>query len=265
MGNKVRRTIWSVAIGAALCAPPALAHTAFMMPSTFATPDAKDVTVITSFAEECCRPEIVVTSDDFHLYRPNGTKDAYDKIASFKQLTVLESDLSEPGTYRFSSGVRLGRVGSQYLIDGQWTSLEPGKEPPKGAKSRSSQTETVSDVYVTKGKPTREAVDVKLGRLVIHPITHPNEIYLETGFKFALLFDGKPLTDHDMTLYRENGNYDEKPFKKEVRTDKAGLVTLPFTEAGVYEVMTRYGAAAPKGSTTDQRSYTTSLTFEVAR
>jgi Domain of unknown function (DUF4198) len=265
MAGRARAVLGALAIGATLCAAPARAHTAYMLPSTFATPSATEITVLTSFSEDCCKPEIVVTSDDFHLYRPDGRRDTYDKIASFKQVTVLESDLTEKGTYRFTSGIRLGRSSTQYLINGVWTALEPGKQPPKGAKSQTSQTETLSDVYVTKGAPTKQVVDLKLGRLAIHPITHPNEIYLESGFKFELLFDGKPLANYEMELFRDGGTYDEKPFKQAVKTDKAGMVDLSFKDAGIYMIMTRHAAPAPAGAQSDQRSYTTSLTFEVAR
>lgn len=52
-------------------ASPALAHTSFLWPSTFSTGEAQVITLQAAFGEtHYFRPEIAVTSDDFHLYPP---------------------------------------------------------------------------------------------------------------------------------------------------------------------------------------------------
>lgn len=248
-------------LAGALSLGSASAHTSYLLPSAFAT-QGDIVTVEASFAEEFFTPEIAVLSDDYHVVRPNGARDAFDTVQSFRQLTILETDLAEPGTYRLSTGVRLGRTGTLARIDGVWRPLEPGRAPPAGAETMRSQTETVADVYVSKGAPTRVPVDQRIGRLVIQPITHPNEIYLEDGFTVEVSFDGAPLADQEIVLDR--GGYAPSRFQQSVRTDAQGRATLRFDQAGVYLIMTRHRAAAPAGAETPQRSYTTSLAFEVA-
>jgi len=263
-------TAW-LKTGAAVCAfiataAPAIAHTSYVLPSTFATTEGEHVTLEVSFTEKYFTPEIAVLSDDYHLIRPDGSRDDYDNIVPLRQLTILESDLTEPGTYRFSTGERLGIKSRRALVDGEWTFLEPDAEPPENATEVvSTQTATVADVYVSKGAPSRAAVDVVIGRLAIEPITHPNEVYLDGSFEFQLTFDGVGFADQEMTYYRDGGAYEEPKYERKVTTDADGRVSLTFDEPGVYMIMTRHRAEAPTGSDTTQRSYTTSLTFEVSR
>ena len=131
-------TAWlkiSAAAGALLIAatPPALAHTSYLLPSKFATTESEIVTLEASFAEDFFRPEFAVVSDDYHLYRPDGTRDSYDTLQAFREVTILESDLDEDGTYRFTTGERLGRKSVTALVDGAWTFVEPGQPAPENA------------------------------------------------------------------------------------------------------------------------------------
>jgi uncharacterized GH25 family protein len=263
----LKRTVFGAlaAVAWLSCAASAWAHTSYLKPNVFSTADAQSVTIESAFTENFLNPDIAVESQDFHYYRPDGTRAAYERVTVLHQLTVLEASLDAPGTYRFTTGERLGRTSLQVFIDGVWRPLEPGVQPPAGAPTRQSQTATVADVYVTKGAPTNAALETTVGRLAIRPITHPSEIYLDQGFRFRVLFDGAPLANQDVHVYRDGGAYDATPFDQVVHTDANGAVALTFQQPGVYLVMTRKSADAPAGAATPARSYTTSLTFEVSR
>lgn len=254
-----------VTVLAALVAAPASAHTNYMEPSVFSAGEASQVTIESSFTEDFSRPEFPVEAQDFHLYRPDGRRDTYDRITALSQMTVLESDLTEAGTYLFTTGERLGRNSLQIRVNGQWTPLEPGAQPPAGAQTRQSQTATVANVYVTKGAPTSQVLSVNVGRFAIHPVTHPSEIYLESGFSVQVTLDGRPVPNQALELTRDGGRYDDPPFVQTLHTDAQGALTITFDRPGAYLLMTRLSADAPAGSPTPVRSYTTSLTFEVSR
>jgi hypothetical protein len=66
-------------------------------------------------------------------------------------------------------------------------------------------------------------------------------------------------------LYRQGGGYDEASFAQINKTDAGGHLKLKFSQPGVYLIMARHRGDAPPGAATPYRSYTTSLTFEVAR
>lgn len=257
----------AAALVAALAIPAASAHTSYLLPTTFTTAKGNFVTLQASFTEDFATPEIAVDSDDYHVVLPDGSRSDFQSVTPFRQVVILESPLADEGTYRFTSGVRLGRSSKVALVDGEWKPLfEPDAKVPENATEViTSQTETVADVYVTKGAPTRASVDKPIGRLVIQPETHPNEIYLDEGFAFDVSFDGAPLAEQAVTLYRDGGDYEDPKYHKELTTDTEGHIDLSFDKPGIYLLMTRHRADAPAGADTDQRSYTTSLTFEVLR
>lgn len=257
----------AAALVAAMAIPAASAHTSYLLPTTFTTAKGNFVTLQASFTEDFPTPEIAVESDDYHVVLPDGSRGSYQSVTPFRQVVILESPLAEPGTYRFTTGARLGRTSKVALVDGEWKPFfEPGAKVPENAtKVMTSQTETVADVYVTKGPSTRNAIDSTIGRLAIRPETHPNEIYLDEGFSLDVTFDGIPLTSQPVTLYRNGGDYESPKYHQELATDADGHLDLSFDKPGVYLLMTRHRAEAPAGADTDERSYTTSLTFEVLR
>lgn len=239
------------------------AHTSYMLPNIFAANLERHVTVQSSFAEEFFRPEIAVDSDDFHVILPDGQRAEFENVSKHRQLVVLESPIAEEGTYRFTTGVRHGRVGKLAMVDGEWQPVRGDDVPANASDVKTSQTETVADVYISKKAPTRAPVDMSIGRLVIQPVTHPSDIYLDTGFAFKILFDGQPLGNQPISVDRGGARYDAEKYHEEVTTEADGSIALSFDRPGIYVVMTRHRADAPAGAETDIRSYTTSLTFEV--
>jgi hypothetical protein len=265
----VLRAMLSAGLGLAVTTG-ALAHTSYLLPNYFSLTEGKMITLEGGFAEKFFSSDVALTSQDFHLYRPDGRRDSFDKIASFEQITILESDIAEPGTYLFTSGERLGRISTIAKVKGEWVSVNPddpkAQVPPDATETAKLQTATVTDVYVTKGKPTDTVLKLPpQGRLAITPITHPNAIFLDEGFELAVSWGGKPLANFETTLYRQGGGYDEKSFEQIHKTDAKGRLKLKFDQPGVYLIMARHRGDAPKGAATPYRSYTTSLTFEVTR
>ena len=258
----------AVVFTATFAAVPANAHTSYMLPSTFNTEREQTVTLECSFSEDFSAPEIAVKSDDYHVVGPDGTRVDFETLAPFKQLMLMEHGLTDDGTYRFTTGVRLGRKSKRALIDGEWKFVfgPNADEMVANAEAvKTSQTETVADVYVSKGAPSWTPVRNTFGRLVLEPLTHPNEVFLEDEFQLKVSFDGTPMADKELTVYRRGGSYEEPKYKHAVSTDENGIVSMPFEKPGIYMIMTRHRAEAPEGSETDERGYTTSLTFEVMR
>ena len=250
-----------------VCSSAAYAHTSYLNPTLFNTSKGTFVTLESSFSDAFPVPEIAVKSDDYHVIKPNGERDDYDSITTFRQLVILENELDEEGTYRFTTGVRYGRISKSALVDGEWKPVfgPDAKVPENATEVKTSQTVTVADVYVTKGAPTWDSVNKTLGKLVLKTGTHPNEIYLGEGLEVTVLFEGKPLADQEFELVREGGEYEEPKFVRTPKSDAEGKLNLTFDKPGLYLLMTRHRADAPEGAETDIHSHTTSLTFQVLR
>lgn len=244
----------------------AAAHTSYMLPSVFNTSEGELVTVQCSFTEDFPTPEIAVKSDDYHVVLPDGSRDAFDTQTDLRQLVVLENELDSEGTYRLTTGVRLGRQSKRALVNGEWVPVfgTNAEVPAEATEVKTAQTETVADVYVSKGAPTWGAI-APIGRLAFVPKTHPNEIFSGEAFELSVTFDDAPLAGQKMSVYRSGGHYEEPQFGIEQMTNEDGEISLTIDEPGVYMIMTRHRADAPEGAETDERGYTTSLTFEVMK
>lgn len=271
----MKKTIKStVAIGAAciIGGVSLFAHTPYVLPNAFSTSKGKKVTAVSSFTEEFFVPDFKVESDDFHLVLPDGTRSEYGNTVVLDQVTVLENELETEGTYRLSTGDRLGRKFTMKRVEDGWDYIRGGmgeggerETIPEGVETAEFQSHTVAVAYVTKGAPTQDAVGQTGTGLEIVPITHPSEIYVDDGFELQLTFNGDPVKKHEMKVYRQGGKYEEPNYEIVTSTNKKGKVSLEFGEPGVYVVMTRHQDEAPGGSETPYRSYTISLTFEVQR
>jgi hypothetical protein len=242
---------------------PASADTSYLRPNWFITATDELVTVQSSFTESFSNPAVGVKSDAWTVIGPDGAKAAFRTKSELTQLTALEAETKTNGTYRLSTGERLGRVGQQVLVDGAWQPFAPGREIPPGAQTRQSQTATVADVYVTRGAPTTPPVNARIGALELKPVTHPNDVYLDTGFSFRVLLNGKPVANQQVEIWREGGAYEEPVYRKLLISAADGAVAASFDKPGVYLIWTRMSGDAPAGAATTIRSYTTSVTIEV--
>ena len=149
--------------------------------------------------------------------------------------------------------------------DGPPNSIAQADAPP-GAPSMQVDSVTVSETYVTKGAPTDTALAVTGHGFELKPITHPNAVYVDQGFAFQLLVDGKPVSDAQVSVYRSGNIYDDRRIAAEARTDAKGMGKIAFSQPGVYLLTTHTPVAAPKpGEPPAAHSYTYSLTFEVTR
>lgn len=250
-------------LGMAALGSAARADTSYLRPNWFTTATDDLVTVQSSFTENFSNPAVGVKSDAWTVVAPDGAKTTFKSKAELTQLTALEAETKANGTYRLSTGERLGRIGPQVLIDGVWQPYAPGREIPAGAQTRQSQTATVADVYITRGAPTTAPVETRIGALELKPITHPADADVATGFAFRVLHNGKPVAGQQVEIWREGGAYEDPAWRQHVTSGADGSVALTFDRPGVYLIWTRLSADAPAGAATPVRSYTTSLTLEV--
>lgn len=238
---------------------PASAYTSYLKPERFWVTEAS-VDVEGSYATQFFTPSIAL-GGSLMVLNPRGEPVTADRIAVTPGgTTELEADLARGGTYRISTGEIAGQVANLVSDNGQWRVLGADEAPPPGEQTTTLQTVSVADTYVTRGTATRDVVDRPIGRLAIHPITHPNQVLASQGFEIELLFDGQPMANSAVVIYAAGDP--ETKLDRYVVTNEQGRATFTFDAPGQYIIAARHRADMPAGSPAAVGSYTTTLTFE---
>lgn len=266
--------------------PAAAAHKPYVLPFNF-SPDRDYVGVEGGMVEDAYFvPDFAIRgSGDWVVIGPDGVANAA-KQTSLKSIEVLDAPLPVEGTYRIGTGARPGRSGKAARIDGVWRSVRPAPAPgapprraepqaesatgpieadkvPAGAEVIETQGFLIAETYVTRGTPNAGALKPSGKGFEVEPITHPNEIFVDEGFSFRTLVDGKPAANLAISVYRGDESYDEGRTTIEAKTDAEGKVTLKFPKPGVYMINTRYPGQTAPGAAPAPRNWGYSLTVEV--
>lgn len=245
-----------------LAAGIATADSPYLKPNVHDATGRDHVTVEASFTEDIFQSRVVMRSDFFHVIGPDGTK-PITEVTYLRDLAVFEVATPVDGTYRISSGPRIGRTAKMYrATDGSWKMVgEEDSNPPEGTTLVDVQSITVAEVYVTKGAPSNGALQPKGEGLELFPLIHPSDITAGEDAAFQLLFEGRPLADVEVTIFREAGQYDGKKIEATLTTDAQGRFTVRAGDAGAYLTQVRYRTESPAGAATPYRSYTHTLAF----
>lgn len=255
----VRKSSAAALVACALCFP-AWAHSPYLLPNTFDASNRKHVTVEGSFTEEFFVPDVAMKADDYHVIAPDGSKHALTPVYT-QDLTVVEVPTTAPGTYRISTGQRMGRTAKAAYHDGEWDFLQPDKAPPAGATVYDVKSITTAEVFVSRGKPDEKALAPRNTGLEFRAISHPNSILVGSDARFQVLFDGKPLANHPVSVHAGDERYAKKKPFAELTTDKSGEFAVRVDRPGVYLATTRYRVRPPSTAQV-ATSHTYSITFE---
>ena len=252
------------AAAAALAPGAAQAHMPYLMPNYFDVTARDHVTVQASFTEDVFAPDVVMRSDAWFARGPAGST-PIAQVNYMRDLAAFEVALPAAGTYRISSGERLGRKSKMFRnTAGQWIMTGEGGDAG-GAPLVDVQSVTIAEAYVTRQSPTRDVLAASGKGLDLVPITHPNEIFAMEPARFELQFEGKPLEGALVTVYRAAGVYDGGKVAAELTTDAAGRFSITPPDGGTYLALVRHRTEAPAGAETPYRSYSYALTFEATQ
>lgn len=260
------RVVIATGLLVAAYAAPAASHVGFLLPDAFSYDSCSKIGAVASFSDRFPSPEIALTSDGFALIAPGGEQVPVDRATPDHAMTRLEAALDRPGTYRLTSGERLGRSGKVAVVDGGYVRLpdDTGAGPAllDDAVILTSQTATISEAYVSCGGDTSPPDLRPLGRLAITP----DQVVIEDGgtASFRLTFYGKPIAPQETYLLTAYGEYTgEHKDGRPVAAAADGILRLDTLAPGIYTLLVRHIAPAPEGAATDLRSYSSALTFEV--
>jgi uncharacterized GH25 family protein len=242
------------------------AHTPFLLPNSFDIQPKEMIGVDAGFTEKFFVSDVAFGDTAFSIVTPEGARIPFGDIHQFKQRTVAEQKLpDEKGTYRLSTGPRLGAVFRTWERNGKTeTARDPKQVMPADAKLVSHyQSLSISEAYVTAGKPSTKALAAVDKGLEIVPVTHPSDLFVNEKFDFVVHYDGKPLSNQKVSIYRSPMDLASQSTVQNVTTDAEGKVALPLTKSGIYLALIRYQAPAPAGAAAPMYGYNYTLTFRV--
>ncbi|MEH6413528.1 DUF4198 domain-containing protein [Pseudomonas sp. CGJS7] len=252
---------------ASLLAAAASAHTPYLAPNTFAPRAGETLSLDAAFAETFFVPETVFDNSRFSVTGPDAKQVALQTVHLLKTRAVAEHTLPKgaDGTYRFSTGPRLGALFRTWELNGkQESSRDPNATIPAGAKVLSNfQSLTIAETYVSVGAPNRAALQAHGKGIELVADSHPNDLFVGEHFDFTVHYDGKPLADQKVEITEAVWTSDRKPQVATVLTDAQGKARFKLERAGTWLALTRYRTKAPAGAPVDEYSNSYTLTFRV--
>jgi len=263
------RSVKSLLLAAALAvlALPVAAHTPYLAPASFQARAGGTVTLDASFAETFFVPEAVFDDSHFSITGPDGRQVEPERVVPLRTRVVVEHALPKDakGTYRFSTGERLGAVFRTWEIAGRKVSSRDAAEAvPAGAKVISNfQSRIRAETYLTVGAPDRGALRPYDQGLELVPVTHPDDLFAGEPIEFELRFDGKPLADTPVQLSEAVWTSDRKAQEIGLRSDPKGRVRWDKPISGTWLALARHRSAAPAGAAAPEYSNSYSLVFHV--
>lgn len=275
-----------------LGSPVALAHTPYLVPTKFAITGDHVTLQAALTGEVFFVPERAIQTTSFTLTRPDSKTEALTGTA-FKDLVLVEAPIAADGTYKIATEAP-GRTTRMAKVDGKWQMIRPagaGAQPnregarnaggaaaspqaqaprrgieeaslPAGTKIIETRGVTKLETYVSKGAPS--PVQIKGAGFELKPITHPNEIFRGEEFTFQLLFNGKPVAQQPVDIFRGGNAYDDKKVVAELSSDSKGEIRLQLEQPGVYLLTSRYPERGDPATEPAVQSFNYALSFEVA-
>ena len=260
----MNKTSLALVCAGLLFIPASQAHTPYLKPLSFEPVSRDTVTLDASFAEQFFVPEVAISNAKFDVETPDGKLSPVETVVDLKTRNVLEQAMEQEGTYRFSTGKRMGAIFRVYDLNGERGSMRGNEKPlPEGATlTEHFQSVTSAVTYVTKKGPTDTVLAASGQGLELVPRTHPNGLFSGDTFAFPLTYEGEPVADEKVTLYLANDQFSEESDFQTLTTNAKGEASVSLNSQGLYLLQARVKAPAPKGADVPVYSYTTTLTLE---
>lgn len=132
----IRRAVLAASAVTAMAVPAgaALAHTPYLLPNTF-NPERSRVTLQAALTEDdYFNPDVALNVPGYVVTNPSGKQAELKPNAVLKDVALVEANLDEAGTYRFSTGDVVQRRNTVALVGGRWLNVRQPRGPRPGAE-----------------------------------------------------------------------------------------------------------------------------------
>lgn len=272
----MKKKLMTLMLSSALLAAPMMAHAhrAWLLPSaTVLSADKPWVSVDAAVSNEIFHADHApFRLDGLKVLSPDGTALSLQNTNTGKFRSTFDLELNQEGTYKVftaSGGLRARWIddeGKRHFWPGRGQQADNNdftKSVPKEAKELSvSYASRRIETFVTAGTPSTSVFKPTNQGLELVPVTHPNDLYAGETAKFALLIDGEPAENAEVTVLAGGMRYRDSQDEISAVTGNDGMFFVTWPSAGMYWMTVSYKDNHAKMPATErQGSY--SATFEV--
>lgn len=112
--------------------------------------------------------------------------------------------------------------------------VELSAVPADATDVKLTENTSRNEFFVTRGKPTDTFFKPTGKGLEFVPITHPDDLVQDQVAKFRFMVDGKPAMGLKLTIIPGGKRYRDAEGGFEVTTDKDGVASIKWPQAGMY-------------------------------
>ena len=233
----------TLALAAALAVPMAAhAHRAWLLPSgTVYSGQQPWVSVDAAISNDIFYYEHNAAGlDNLVVIGPNGQPVQAENQAKGRYRSMFDVKLEQQGTYRIAlvndGMIASFKVGNETKrLRGNAESL--AKEIPAGATDlRVSQNNSRVETFVTRGKPSTDALKPTGKGIELVAVTHPNDLVEGDTATFRFLDNGKPAAGYSATVILGGLRYRSELGEMRMDTDANGEIKVKWPAAGMYWV-----------------------------
>ena len=181
----------------------ASAHVPFLKPNLFNVTHHR-LQIESSFTEFPFQPDFAMDSPHFTMVSPSGTETRLTSQVKTKAAVYLEPQLTEDGTYRISTGIKVGPKYKATEVNSKLYFAEDMLRFP--GKPTSMQYYSRADTYIFKGNNNYTIRPFNKG-LEIMPLASPNSLILGNQLSFCVMENGKPVPNARIIVVAENEHF----------------------------------------------------------
>lgn len=180
------------------------AHVPFLKPNQFHVTHHR-LTIESAFTEFPFQADFAMDSPNFTITSPSGEVSAIQPIAKTKAAVYLEPTLKEEGTYRISTGQRVGPVYKAVETPDKKLYFAADMKRVTG-KPTTMNYYSYADTYIFKGQQNYVAKPFNKG-LEIIPLASPNGLLLGGELSFQVLEHGQPVPNARIIVVTDNEHF----------------------------------------------------------
>ena len=178
--------------------------------------------------------------DNLVVIGPNGQPVQAENQAKGRYRSMFDVKLEQQGTYRIAL-VNDGLIAS-FKVGGETKRLRGSAEslakdiPADATELRVSQNNSRVETFVTRGKPSTDALKPTGAGIELVAVTHPNDLVEGDTATFRFLDNGKPAAGYSATVILDGLRYRSELGEIRLDTDQNGEIQVKWPAAGMYWV-----------------------------